>query len=194
MDAFKISVKIFAAADCLAPADFLPVFHRWIQNRLLSDHLMIDVADYAHVHHGPGTVLVTSEANLYTDRAAGRLGLLYSRKLPLEGSFLDRLRQVTATALKCAQLLENEPSLKGRLSFRTNELLIRINDRLLAPNTDQTFAEIKPDLNDLAKSLYGSGAKIEHKSSPLTLFEATIRSDVSPAISAMIESLSAVPA
>src|SRR5277367_4077357 len=105
MDAFKISIKLFAERDELGHSDIVPVFHRWIQNNLLPDHLLIDVADYAHVPAGPGTVLVSSQANLYTDRGDNRLGLLYSRKLPLEGTFRDRLRTVLASALQAASLL-----------------------------------------------------------------------------------------
>src|SRR5271170_2411418 len=182
MDAFKIAIKLFAARDVFGPSDFVPVFHRWIQTQALADHLLIDVADYAHVPAGPGTVLVTSQANLYTDRAENRLGLLYARKLPLEGTFQVKLRTVFAQALKAAALLEAEPSLAGRLTFRTDEWLIRIQDRLLAPNTPETFAAVKPDIEALAGPLYGGKVQISHKQSPLTLFEATVKSGESPSL------------
>ena len=40
----------------------IPVFHNWIQEQVC-DELLLDVADYLHVHHGPGIVLIGHEAN-----------------------------------------------------------------------------------------------------------------------------------
>ncbi|MGA2232711.1 MAG: hypothetical protein ABSH22_17570 [Tepidisphaeraceae bacterium] len=191
MDAFKIAVKIFAARDVFEPSEFVPVFHRWIQSQVLPDHLLIDVADYAHVPAGPGTVLVSSQANLYTDRAEDRFGLLYSRKLPLEGSFQERLLHVVGEALKAAALLETEPSLVGRLTFKTDELLIRLNDRLLAPNTAETFAATKPDFIALSDRLFGPGkAEIEYAPSPLKVFEVRIKSKSSLPVQSLVERIS----
>jgi hypothetical protein len=53
MDVFKIAVKIFVAEDNFAADRFVPIFHRWIQNQAVEGHLLIDVADYAHVAGGP---------------------------------------------------------------------------------------------------------------------------------------------
>ena len=192
MDAFKISIKLFAEKDLLGHADVVPVFHRWIQGNLLADHLLIDVADYAHVPSGPGTVLVSSQANLYTDRGENRLGLLYTRKLPLEGTFRHRLASVLGSALTAAAMLEQEPSLAGKLKFRADELLIRINDRLLAPNTEATFNEIKPDVAAVAERVYGgSPVTIGFKPSELKLFEVTVKAGQAPAIQNMIDNISA---
>ena len=57
-------------------SSFVPVFHSFIQTHALPDHLLIDVGDYTHVPDGPGTVLVSHEANVYMDHTVGgRLGL-----------------------------------------------------------------------------------------------------------------------
>ena len=55
MDAFKISVKLFVEKDDFGHAEFVPLFHRWIQDHVLDDHLASDVTDYAHVPSGPGS-------------------------------------------------------------------------------------------------------------------------------------------
>jgi len=34
----------------------IPVFHNWIQGQVFEE-LLLDVADYRHVHEGPGVVL-----------------------------------------------------------------------------------------------------------------------------------------
>jgi len=176
MELYKIAVKVFASADTFAPDQFVPVFHHWIQNQSVQGHRLIDVADYGHVINGPGTVLVSSEANFYTDRAEGKLGLLYSRKLPLPGSFQDRLRAVIRETLKAANALEREASLGGRLKFKTDEILIRLNDRLLAPPSEDTVAAAKGDIEQAAQWLFGAGAKIESHFTPITLVEFRIRS------------------
>src|SRR5258707_1083897 len=74
MDVFKINIKLFAESDNFGPTEFVPIFHHWIQNQSLPNHLLIDVADYAHVPAGPGTLIVASEANIHMDRGENRLG------------------------------------------------------------------------------------------------------------------------
>src|SRR5438067_7514075 len=104
MDSHKIAVKFFAdvtpAPSGQNDLHFVPIFHSWIQTQAVPDHLLIDVADYAHVHHGPGTVLIAREANFSTDNTDGRLGLMYARKQPAPGSFVDRVRQALVAALE----------------------------------------------------------------------------------------------
>jgi hypothetical protein len=176
MDAYRISIKLFVANDIFAPDAFVPVFHRWIQSQAIPDHLLIDVADYAHVPDGPGTVLVSSEANFYTDRGQGKLGLLYARKKATAGSFQDRLRDAIAETLKAAVKLEQDPALAGKLKFRTDEIVIRLNDRLLAPNNQQTLEQVKPIAQAVAKEFFGGKpVTIESNISPLTVFEITLK-------------------
>jgi hypothetical protein len=180
MDVFKIAVKVFATADNFPPGYFVPVFHRWIQTQSVEGHRLIDVADYGHVAGGPGTVLVSSEANFYMDRGENRLGILYSRKLPSPGSFQDRLRASIAEAIKAAQRLEQEPLVHGDLKFKTDEILIRLNDRLLAPPCDQTVAQSRDDIVAAAEWLWGSDVLVEPKFTPQTLVEFRLRAPRSP--------------
>src|SRR5438045_9187319 len=117
MDSSKLSIKLYTddrSAD-FRVQDVVPVFHSWIQTHAIDDHLLIDVADYAHVPDGPGVVLVAQEANIYLDRFDGRLGLTYSRRQPLDGSFADRLRYVVTAAIESAAPLEESPALARRL-------------------------------------------------------------------------------
>jgi hypothetical protein len=186
MEVYKIAVKIFAAADDFAPDQFVPIFQRWIQEQSVEGHRLIDVADYGHVAAGPGTVLVSSEANFYTDRGENRLGLLYARKLPLAGTFQERLRAAVRDTLKAAAKLETEPALKGKLKFKTDELVIRLNDRLLAPPNGETVAAAKGDIEAVGKLVLGSGATVESRVTPLTMVEFRIRSKESVPISGLL--------
>jgi hypothetical protein len=192
MDIFKIAVKIFAVEDRFAPDRFIPVFHRWIQTQGIPGHLLIDVADYAHVVAGPGTVLVSAEANFHMDRAENRLGLSYWRKTPLPGSFRDRLRAVILETIKAAVLLQQEESLKGELSFRGDEIQIRLNDRLRAPANAETLAVVKPDFEAVAGELYGDGFSLEPKISPNALFEVRIKSGKPVSITGLLDRVAAI--
>lgn len=179
MDSHKLIVKFFAQDSAsVALSEFVPVFHGFIQNHAIPDHLLIDVADYQHVHHGPGILLAAHEANFYTDMGEGRLGLLYQRKQLIAGApgLRDRLAQVATAALRACVRLEEEPALAGRVRFQTDEMVFRINDRLLAPNTPETFRDIQPNLRSFVSELYpGEQVALEPRHSPLTLFEVRIK-------------------
>jgi hypothetical protein len=172
----KISVKFYAEGDPrIAAHELVPVFHSWIQNHAVPEHMLVDVADYAHVHNGPGTLLVAHEANFYADRIDGRLGLTYSRKQPAPGEFIDRLRQAVTAALEAAVRLEDDPRLAGKLKFGTGEMTIRIPDRLLAPNTMETYQQVRGDIEKVAGDLYGAGNfDVEHVLSEKLPFEVRV--------------------
>lgn len=190
MDAYKIAVKLFATDDSFPRDQFIPIFHRWIQSQSVEGHLLIDVADYAHVAAGPGTVLVSSQANFHMERGENRLGLCYWRKLALPGSFAQRLAGVLAETIKAAMKLEAEPTLNGRLRFRTDEILIRLNDRLLAPNTPQTFADSREDFRAVAGNLFaGRAFTMKTNDSPLALFEVRLHCEQSPPIAELARNI-----
>src|SRR5512147_831228 len=126
------------------------VFNHWIQRGAMPE-LLIDVADYIHVHNGPGVILIGHEADYSLDNRLGRLGLLYNRKAALDGSVQEKLAQATRSALTAARLLEKENGLK----FSGQEVQVLINDRLLVPNTLETFTALEADLRAFFETLYG---------------------------------------
>jgi hypothetical protein len=194
MQPYKIGVKFFIDDPSrIDPHKFVPVFHSWIQQHAVAEHMLIDVADYEHVHNGPGTVLIAQEANFYTDRSDGRLGLSYVRKWPVSGGMRECFAQAYAAVLDGCRRLENDPAFDGRLKFRSEESVVRIHDRLLAPNTPQTFEQVKPDLKRLLDDMYGGAAvDIEHYASPTRLFEVQVRAEDSPAIATLLSRLNSM--
>ena len=73
-----MSVKLYVTDDSIVrPEELVPVFHRWIKDRMLEDDLQIDVAVYEHVPQGPGIVLVCNTAHYYFDVRGNRWGLRY---------------------------------------------------------------------------------------------------------------------
>jgi hypothetical protein len=173
MRAHKLQVKIFAAAGSgVAPDLFIPIFHAWIKNRVLPE-LMIDVANYAHVPKGPAVVLIGHDSDYFVDESEGRFGLLYNRKRSPPPP-PERVSDAFRRALHAARLLEAEPTLNGALRFSPNEFLFRVNDRLAAPNTDNTFAAVRPELEAIAAKLFGGPFELRRAEDPKDLFAVTL--------------------
>ena len=159
METVKYDLKLFLQdASQVDLADFIPVFHDWIQHQRL-DELIIDVVDYRHIHDGPGVMLIAHDAQYAIDMADGRLGLLYSRRRESHPSrngiqsVTERLHSVLQYTLQACQLLEAEPSLRGRLKFRGDEMLLRVNDRLVSPTPD-AYDDLQTHLQPVLANLY----------------------------------------
>jgi hypothetical protein len=190
MDSSKLSVKFFFRdAEAVEQEAFVPVFHRWIQQHALQGHQLIDVADYAHVPEGPGIVLVSHEANLSTDDTGHQRGLLYFRKTPIEGDFEARLGEVFRSTLLACKLLEDDEALAGKVAFKTDAPRFRIHDRLLAPNTAETFADVKPTLESFLSKLYGGNVTLAHEPNDETLFEVKVTAGSSPSVGELLKRL-----
>ena len=153
MNLQHINIKFYLEhPETVNLADYSAVFNSWIQEQRLEE-LLVDVADYLHVHQGPGIMLIGHQADYSLDNRAGRLGLLYNRKEPLEGTNQEKLAQAVRAALTAAQILEKENGLK----FIGSEVQVIVNDRLLAPNTRETFDALRPDLQSFFSRLYDGG-------------------------------------
>ena len=66
----------------------------------------------------------------------------------------------------------------------------RVNDRLLAPNTRQTYEQVAPDLRATVLEVYGPAAgdvTLEHQPSELGLFEVKIKAARSQDLRALLE-------
>lgn len=139
----KLLLKVSGNLD-LDLDPIIPIFHGWIQNQVF-DELLLDVADYRHVPNGPGVVLIGHEADYSVDNSDGRLGVKYNRKALAGGRNQDRLEQATRAVLHAAKRLEEDASLQQKLRFNGRDIELSINDRLLAPNCEDTRKAIEPD-------------------------------------------------
>jgi hypothetical protein len=164
-----INLKIFVAdAGAFELADAIPVFHQWIRDGACPE-MLIDVADYRHVSAGPGILLIGHEANYSFDNRENRLGLLYNRKATLDGTFQTRLGQAYRAALDACDRLEQEAPFRGKLRFDWSAIEVFINDRLLAPNTDETWEALQPEL----RKFFG-GYAIQRRGEPRDLFRVDV--------------------
>jgi hypothetical protein len=106
------------------------------------------------------------------DDRAGRLGLLYNRKAQVEGTTQEKLAQAVRAALIVAQILEKENDLK----FNGSEGQVIVNDRLLVPNTPETYAAIEPEIKSFFNQLYnGSDYSLSHNSNRRERFTVNVR-------------------
>lgn len=187
MNLQHINIKFYLKnPEAVNLADFAAVFNTWIQMQRLEE-LLVDVADYLHVHNGPGIMLIGHEADYSLDHRGGRLGLLYNRKEQLEGSTQEKLAQAVRAALTAAQILEKENNLK----FDGSEVQMIVNDRLLVPNTAETFAALQPDLSSFFAKLYeGAEYTLTHRNDPRERFTVTAKTDSHFEVDALLKNLS----
>lgn len=192
MELQKINVKVFTVEPTKIPlTEFIDIFHGWIQ---ATDGVYHDVADYSHMQAGPGIVLVANDANVGIDETGNRRGLLYSQKSKLSGSNVEKLSTVLRSALENCQRLEEEPALDGKLRFAGNEVEIVVNDRLVAPNTEETFDEIRPDIDFLARRLYATTnfTLVRNQEDPRVRLNVTLRTPLSFETKTLLKNLQAI--
>ncbi len=148
-----LAVKLFVAnPSAAAETHWVGYFNQWIQAHSTPE-LLIDVADYRHVHHGPGVLLIGHQAAYSLDETGGALGLLYTRKAAVEGDEQAVLAQAVGALLAAAQRIAAETTLR----FDLSRLLVTVNDRLLAPNTPDRLEALHPALTTYFDTLYGVG-------------------------------------
>jgi hypothetical protein len=139
----RFGVKYFAQGDIAFDlAALVPVFQRWIQQHSV-EGLLIDVADYKHVHQGPGVILIGHEGDYGFDLRGGRPGLLYTRKREIQGTLVDNLQLALRLASDACRKLAAEPTLNG-LRFSEDRVEIFFLDRLAVPNTPEAFVGLRP--------------------------------------------------
>ena len=187
MNVQHINVKFFIEnPETVKLEDYAAVFNTWIQKQRLEE-LLIDVADYVHVHNGPGIMLIGHEADYSLDNRAGRLGLLYNRKAQLDGGTQEKLAQAAGATLHAAQILEKENGLK----FNGQEVQVIINDRLLVPNTVETFEALESDLRAFFSKLYdGAEFTLSHSAEPRERFTVNVKTSESFDVETLLNNLS----
>lgn len=192
MELHRIGVKWFAEERApLNMLDLIPVFHRWIQEHTI-DNLLIDVAEYTHMHHGPGVLIIAHEGNYGYDETHGERGLVYYSKLPLpETDLAARMAAVARKGLEACVCFLRETNLAAQVNFPCNRLEVFANDRLQAPNTDAGWADFAPAVTALAARLFPDQSyKIERRSvDPHERLAAIIRAEPAPGPEALLARL-----
>ncbi len=183
-----VNVKLLLAETGNLDLDsVIPAFHSWIQDQV-SEELLLDVADYRHVHGGPGIVLIGHEADYSLDNTDNRWGVRYNRKTAVRGDNQERLTQAVRAALLAGQRLQQDGRLK--LYFKGDEVEIFVNDRLLAPNHEETRDALMPDFQRFAEALFaGSTYSLSFESDPRRLFGVFLKGSRSFAVEELLDNL-----
>lgn len=178
MEMQHLDVKL--PLDPLTPGELealIPIFHQWIRDGE-GDGLLIDVADFRHVNGGPEVMLIGHEGNYSLDNTGGRPGLRYSRKAALAGTNAERLAQAIGALARARRRLEAEPALAGNLRFHRHEMEIRINDRHLAPNRQETFDVLSPEIAAFFASRgIEHGLRLSREGDEREVFRVLVRAD-----------------
>lgn len=193
IDLQHINVKVLleGGAD-LDPV--IPIFHGWIQNRVVHNpelpELLIDVADYRHVHHGPGIVLIGHEADYSIDNTDGRLGLRYNRKTQLGASNQEKLTHGLRAALAATKRLQEDTQLNSKLHFNGHDIELFINDRLIAPTNEDTRQAVDPILRQVLTRLFaGTEYSVRYETDPRRLLGAFIHSERQFSVEELLQNL-----
>jgi len=188
MDVQQISVKIFAEpGHSVGQSEYIPVFHKWIrEKRIANDKLLIDVADYKHVHHGPGIMIVGHEAHWSMDEGGGELGLFWHRKRDELGPAQPKLQEALRDVTQAALALQDEPTVAGRLSFSPQRLLFRITSKLAAENNEANRAAWQETLTTFLGSVApGATLSFDHDTDARNCVGATVTLSGGPELKAL---------
>ena len=151
MNPLRLSVRLAAttAIRDLEPA--IDVFHRFIQQGLV-EGLILDVADYRHVQHGPGVMLVGHDV----DYGINHAGLTVTRKRSSDDAgmqFVDLLRM----GLGAADAIAYDGALKVSLS--PYSLCVTAFDRRIPQ--DELAEGILADVAPVVTKVYGTDAVVQ---------------------------------
>ena len=164
MDLQQINIKVFVAEDShINYENFIKVFNRWMAEGEPDEYL--NYADYSFTHAGPGVLLISKSTNYSIDAARSRHGFLYNRKHKVEGDNREKIHQAFTETLQRCVRLEAAEELEGAVHLNGDEILFMINNRHIAPNTQEMFEAIHPDLAAVLEQMYGgNGFRVERVS------------------------------
>ena len=192
----RIFLKLYAEPNAVPPrAKVLEAWHGWIKNGALSAsgaaEVLVDVVDYGHVHHAPAVLLVGHQADYALDESEGRPGLSYTRKRASDVPGA-RLADSMARLFRAAKLLEAEPLTAG-LRFGTGEILLRVLDRLNAPNTRATWDADRDEIVQVMTEALGKGTEVVHvEGDPREPFTVRARSRANRPLADILDSLTSL--
>jgi hypothetical protein len=115
---------------------------------------------------------------------------LYKRKRSDQGNFSQHLSAAVKQACESCHRIETDGDLGDLVSFRTNEFSVVVNDRLNAPNTEETMQAIGPDLEKLFAKLYGDpSASVTRRDQARSRLILDVTAQANPTMTQMAASL-----
>ncbi len=191
METQRLSVKLMAAPSFAASEkELILFFHRVIQEHKVPE-TFVDVTDYSHVPGGPGVMLICHEAHYGMDGSGGQgpLGLKCATRRGMKGDISARIASAFQKTLAMALSMSTHETLVGRADFMTNRLLFSIEDRLVAPNTDETLTFLSGPLGELVSKVWGEKPTLARKGSSKECFQVEVSLRESPPLSDLVQRL-----
>lgn len=180
MKARRVELSLPIEAGTLSdPERVVPVFHDWIREHA-TDDVLVDVARYGHVQQGPVVMLVGHASDYVIDVTPGGTRFAAVRKRDA-ATDAERLRDVAEHLCAAAALLGAG---LPEVVFRTDELTLRVLDRLNAPNTPETFALLSEEVASFAREWLGP-VTLEHAGEPGGPLEIRLRREQNEPIAAL---------
>ena len=154
MDLQKFGIKLFLHTNgSFQSKDYIPVFHNWIQEKAVFDHLLIDVADYSHIPDGPGVMLISHEGHFSLDQEKHKPGIMYMRRMDLAGNFKERFKKVFSIAIQAANHL-TENNINQESDFSSDSFRFITNDRRVAKNTSENQKVYQDEVKNALEEMY----------------------------------------
>jgi hypothetical protein len=163
----KFIIKIFSTNNSPnGAADYIATFNEFIANKTLKDAL-IDVADYSHMHNGPGVLLTAHETNWSYDEQYGKPGIMVVNKVHSTYEGESGIKELLESITFACKTLEQTPRHKG-LTFNYNTIEFLINDRLCKGQAlTETIDEAKTAFEKFSTTMYNdSSIKFEDFTDP----------------------------
>jgi hypothetical protein len=142
-----------AGALGIDPAKIVDVMHMWVASQTMPGVILVDVAELLHVPKGPGVIAVGVEADYALDHTGGIWGIVYRQKSQRAGSNAGRVAHALREAARAGALLEQ--AFPAGLKFSRTVFELIINDRGIAPNTQETYAAAEPEIRAALRQLLG---------------------------------------
>lgn len=153
----RVSVSVPLVDRTVDPTSLIPVFHDWIR-RSAVEGLLIDVARYAHVHHGPGVMLIGHEGDYSVDLAGGGPALRYTLKRDNHGTPAELVARAAGRLAAARDALVSDTGIETR----DDQLTVSVFDRLVAPNTPESVERLLPAVRESMSEVFGERLGIEH--------------------------------
>jgi len=144
---------------------FIALFHKWIQEQKVENHLLLDVADYSHVPNGLSIILIAHEADFALDTENHTIGFSYTRKQdwPESADVLSkRIQLCLEENTKAAKFLAD--SNIPEVDFEAIE--VRLVDKLAVPETPEEQAVVKAAFETALKEVYGEAITVAVEAAP----------------------------
>jgi hypothetical protein len=181
-DLQRIDLKVLLDGPARPKVDpLLTAFDRWRQETSAPSD-WIDLADYAHMQHGPAVMMAGKREHISIDTNQPGPGILVQTRKDLAGSIEERFAEAFRRHLALSVRLTGEPEWPSELAVNGGEWIIAINDRLNFPNNDASDQALREGLIALLDNLFTDGYNLGRDADPQHRLSYRLRAEGNPGL------------